>query len=173
MNPGPTGGFDVRPTVGDRLLSGLGLLCIAASVLWAWAELDSLPERIPIHFNLKGEADDYSGKSGLFGLPIMLSFTWLMLFLISEHMPASQMNLPSGLNEEQRNRAYILSKKLLRFMQFSIGLTCMMIMAQLIGYSKEPEVWKTYSPFVMMAVLIVVIAPVLVYFVVLRKKPVS
>ncbi|MFM7839197.1 MAG: DUF1648 domain-containing protein, partial [Chitinophagaceae bacterium] len=41
-----------------------------------------LPEQIPVHFNLQGEADNWSGKACIFFSPVILGLVSLFSFLL-------------------------------------------------------------------------------------------
>ena len=168
-SPTPLQPLDERPRGLDRLLSAFGALCIGFAALRAALAYGGLPERIAIHFNMSGEADGFAGKSAIFGLPALLGFVWLMLFLVSEHMPASEMNIPIQLNEQNRSRAYVLSKRLLRFVQAAIGLTAILIIEHILAYSANPVVAQKLSMVVMVSILVIVISPMLVYYFALKR----
>lgn len=55
---------------------------------------NQLPEEIPTHFNLLGQADGYNHKmSAIFGLPtLMLLMHWLLLFLMSKDPKSSNIS---------------------------------------------------------------------------------
>ncbi len=165
----PETGFDERPTRVDRLLSAFGALCIVFAAVRAGLAYGGLPERIAIHFNLSGQADGFSGRSAIFGLPALLGFVWLMLFLVSEHMPASEMNIPAKLDERNRSRAYVLSKRLLRFVQAAIGLTGILITEHILAFTADPVAGQKASMAVMISVLLIVISPIVVYYIALRR----
>jgi uncharacterized membrane protein len=56
------------------------LAVIAATSAWAWT---TLPDRIPVHWNLAGEADRYGTKGGtLFILPAVALATYLLLVFL-------------------------------------------------------------------------------------------
>jgi uncharacterized membrane protein len=59
------------------------LLMIAAMfavAAWAWPQL---PERLPVHWNIHGEADGYGGKfTGLLLLPIIVAGLYLLMLVI-------------------------------------------------------------------------------------------
>lgn len=60
----------------------LELLCLIALVAyWAYLNLvyESLPERIPIHFNSAGKADGYGNKSNLYELPRVATILYFLL----------------------------------------------------------------------------------------------
>ena len=55
---------------------------------------NQLPEEIPTHFNLLGQADGYNHKmSAIFGLPtLMLLMHWLLLFLMIKDLKSSNIS---------------------------------------------------------------------------------
>lgn len=59
------------------------LLLLVGMFVLAFATLPTAPERIPMHWGLKGEVDRYGGRlEGLFALPALAVFVYLlMLFL--------------------------------------------------------------------------------------------
>jgi uncharacterized membrane protein len=61
------------------------LLIIAAAFIASAVVYSSLPGRIPTHWNLRGEVDDWSGRAwGAWMIPVMLVFLWgLMRWLPS------------------------------------------------------------------------------------------
>lgn len=56
---------------------------VGLSYLVALIFLPSLPETIPVHWNLFGEADGFSSRfSGVFGLPVIITLTALLLWVL-------------------------------------------------------------------------------------------
>jgi uncharacterized membrane protein len=53
-------------------------------VLFRWAEF---PDRIPMHWNIKGEVDRYEGKWGVFLLPAIGLFIYLLLLIVPKIDP--------------------------------------------------------------------------------------
>ena len=55
---------------------------------------NQLPEEIPTHFNLLGQADGYNHKmSAIFGLPtLMLLMHWLLLFIMIKDPKSSNIS---------------------------------------------------------------------------------
>ncbi len=56
-------------------------------IVAAWAislvAFDQLPDRIPTHWNLRGEVDDWSGRTfGAFGLPALMIVIWGLLYWV-------------------------------------------------------------------------------------------
>lgn len=60
---------------------------------------NNLPDTIPTHFNFQGEADGFGGKNGIFIIPgmaifIYLLFTGIILALAAVRDPKTLINLP-------------------------------------------------------------------------------
>lgn len=67
-----------------------GLLFVGWTLYRYWPEL---PERVPQHFNLRGEPDAWGGRAVLLILPMMCTFLWLLLTL-ARWCPPWMINLP-------------------------------------------------------------------------------
>ncbi|MDI3534505.1 MAG: hypothetical protein PWQ82_870 [Thermosediminibacterales bacterium] len=59
------------------------ILLIMLSILGTFFVFNDLPDRIPTHWNLKGEVDSYSGKSFAF----FTAFLPLILYILSLYLP--------------------------------------------------------------------------------------
>ena len=65
------------------LMAFLLLMFISSTVLYRY-----VPEKIPTHWNAKGEIDGYSGKFlGLFLLPIIASILYILFLVLPAIMP--------------------------------------------------------------------------------------
>ena len=60
----------------------LALLLIAAPFAYASYVYPSLPDTIPTHFNIKGEADAYGGKDSIFLGPGIMAVVGLFVFVL-------------------------------------------------------------------------------------------
>jgi uncharacterized membrane protein len=60
----------------------LALLLIAAPFAYAAYVYPSLPDTIPTHFNIKGEADAYGGKDSIFLGPGIMAVVGLFVFVL-------------------------------------------------------------------------------------------
>lgn len=65
------------------LYSQLTWVVVGLSYLIALAALPHLPEIIPIHWNMYGEADGFAGRlTGAFGLPVIITLTAIILMVL-------------------------------------------------------------------------------------------
>lgn len=76
----------------NHLKEIIPLLLIVASVVVGYAYLPGLPDRVAIHFNAKGEPDNWMGKVGaiwigpIFALLFYAGFTWLQVYFPSVYV---------------------------------------------------------------------------------------
>lgn len=77
-----------------------------------------LPEKIPMHYNFAGEIDNWGSKSGLFFMPIMSVFLYLLLTVVT-FFP-SAWNMPVTVKEENKLRAYSCVKTMMILMKLEI-----------------------------------------------------
>lgn len=82
----------------------------------AWHYHQTLPETIPIHFNLAGEADGYGEKGHIFALPAIATIVAIVLALLSQ-IP-HQFNYLVAITEANAEKQYRGGRMLL----FVIGL---------------------------------------------------
>ena len=61
-------------------------LCVASIAPPAWL-YPSLPDRIPTHWNIKGEVDGYGGKWTLFMFPLMMVPMLLLFYFLPALSP--------------------------------------------------------------------------------------
>ena len=64
----------------------LALLLIAAPFAYAAYVYPSLPDTIPTHFNIKGEADAYGGKDSIFLGPGIMAIVGLFVFILISNL---------------------------------------------------------------------------------------
>jgi len=60
----------------------LAIICLAIPFAYAAYLYPSLPETIPTHFNLKGEADGFGGKDSIYLGPIIMAFAGLFTYFL-------------------------------------------------------------------------------------------
>ncbi|MCU0437030.1 MAG: DUF1648 domain-containing protein [Raineya sp.] len=96
-----------------EILTGFLLL-----FMWAWLlyHYSLLPEKIPTHFNLNGEADGFGKKSDLFILATSATIIYILLSTLKKfpHL----LNYPVTVTEQNAPQLYHLSNQMLRFLKF-------------------------------------------------------
>lgn len=90
----------------DVVLDVILLAFVLAVVLVPMYYLNILPDKVPLHFNMKGNADNYGDKYTIFivsGISVILAFSlwWIKRF---PHL----MNFPVQISEESAMSQYML-----------------------------------------------------------------
>ena len=95
----------IRERKGMLILSLLVILLPMGLGLFLW---NQLPDQVPIHFGLNGQADNYAGKAFVvFGLPLLMAALQVLLLVVTMADPKGKniaatlrttaVDLPSGL----------------------------------------------------------------------------
>ena len=66
----------------DQILSIAAIIGVTLSYPYTFVTQKNLPDRIPIHFNFKGEPDGYGSKRILFLIPILTTLLYIGLRLL-------------------------------------------------------------------------------------------
>jgi uncharacterized membrane protein len=70
-----------------RVYWTIGFLLVAASVVAAAWLYPGLPDRIPTHWNIRGEVDGYGGKWTLFMFPMIMAGTLVLFYFLPALSP--------------------------------------------------------------------------------------
>ncbi|MFC4307064.1 DUF1648 domain-containing protein [Cohnella boryungensis] len=108
-------------TVHERLLNTLTFLTIACGIVYLLMQWSSLPDRIPIHFNGKGEADGWGSKWTLTALPLIGVVLCAGMALLSRY--PHHYNYPVRITMENAARQYLLSRKMLAWVNLALAVT--------------------------------------------------
>ncbi|MFM9946367.1 MAG: DUF1648 domain-containing protein [Saprospiraceae bacterium] len=106
-------------------LTGLALLLILIAVYWS-----KLPDTIPIHFNLAGEADGWGRKATILVLPGIALFIYVTMTLVIQS--SKNINYPVRITPENAERQYRLARHLIAVMKAAVvwgllGLTWLIL----------------------------------------------
>ncbi len=99
-------------------------------MIFAW---DSLPEKVPVHFNASGGADRYDTDFELLMLPVIGIILGMVMEILEKHPEVH--NYPLRLNASNRREFYLNSRKILNltknmvFIIFSIVILEMLSVA--------------------------------------------
>lgn len=93
----------------------VGLMLLLSILSW-----NDLPDKIPIHFNIFGDADRWGGKASILILPIVGFFVFKLTFLLGKapHM----LNYPVKITKENAARVYLEARRMLVLINFEISM---------------------------------------------------
>jgi uncharacterized membrane protein len=96
----------------DWLLEVIGALAALFLLFYPLLQYGSLPEEIPMHFNLRGVADSYWSKAGIWGLTAIALATYIVLWFLnkSPHL----FNYSGKVTAENAFSQYQLSTRMMR-----------------------------------------------------------
>lgn len=157
MKPSP----EVRPvlklqlTATDYVLEAIAILGIISLWIMAFISYSTLPDSIPTHFNIKGQADDWGNKTSIFILPCiaLLLFTGITILNKFPHI----FNYPVKVTGENALRLYTKSVRVMRILKALVVMLFLFIEWQVCQSAENAELPSWFLP----AVLIIpVVLPI-------------
>lgn len=134
---------EVRPvlklqlTPTDYTLEAIAILGIISLFLLAVVSYSSLPDSIPTHFNIKGQADDWGSKASIFILPGigLLLFTGITIISKFPHI----FNYPVKVTGENALRLYTKSVRVMRILKALVVMLFLFIEWQVCRSAENAE----------------------------------
>lgn len=102
----------------DKIFEFLGysvLLIIWTLVITYY---QNLPDTIPIHYNVKGEADGFGNKSHMLMLPILATVLFAGMTILNKYPHI--FNYPSSITQENAFSQYTNATRLIRFLKLIV-----------------------------------------------------
>lgn len=124
--------IDVKPNEFDRRLIRCGWLVVALNFILVLAFYFQLPETVPIHFNLKGEADGFGSKNNIWIIPIFNLVLYLGMTLLIKKMKPWNYNYPTKVTETNASKLYSMCIRMMAVINFSIALLFLWISAEML-----------------------------------------
>lgn len=113
------------------LVEGVCWAGIATAFLLAAQAYPSLPDQIPVHFDLGGHVDRYGGKSSVWFGPSLALIAYALASLL-ELVPDRYRNFPVTITEENAQRQYALARQMVGSMKVIVVLTFVWVEALVI-----------------------------------------
>lgn len=102
----------------DKLIAGTGILGALLLIGLPFFYYGDLPNIIPRHYALSGEADGFSGKGVIWILPLVGLIMYTGMAVLNKHPHI--LNYPKEITEENAERLYRLATKMIRFLNTEI-----------------------------------------------------
>lgn len=136
--------------------------------LW-WFTLknySTLPERIPVHFDMEGKADGFGGRMYAFLMPI-LAFGLYALFVYGMRHPEDT-NFPVEITEQNMNAQFLVMKIGLRILFVILAVIFTNIQDYMFRYAADDKA-KPRISFATIFLSVVLFTPALVFIAYLFK----
>ena len=161
MKPSPEIRPILRPelTEADYLLEAAAFLGLAAIWILAVTAYQSLPEIIPTHYGIKGQADDWGNKATIFILPV-ISLVLIIGMSILNRFP-NIFNYPVKVNEENALQLYRKGTLLIRIIKVFFVILFLFIEWRICDVPENNQLPVWFLPVVL---IVPVILPVIMAF---------
>jgi len=110
----------------------MGWLLVILNFMVLLVFFSELPEKVPVHFNFKGETDGFGDKSKIWGLPIMGALIYLLMHVIVTKLKPWYFNYPVKVTEKNAPKLYAMSIEMMVLLNFCIALMFLFISTQVI-----------------------------------------
>jgi len=141
----------------DYVIIGLTLLLILFSWIYVGMEYTSLPETIPSHFNHKGEADGYSGKSIIWIVSGIFTVLTIGIFFLAKSPSIHNIQLKT---KEANFRSVAI------FMPFIASVQTLAVYAMI----KEAKGTFAYAGWILPSILILTALCLILMFIIIIKN---
>jgi uncharacterized membrane protein len=110
--------LELSPT--DQFLEIAGWFALTLLVGLALVTFFQLPDTIPTHFNVKGEADSYGSKASIFTLPLIGTVMFIGLTILNRYPHV--FNYPTEITAENAPRQYANATRMIRYLKLAVVL---------------------------------------------------
>jgi uncharacterized membrane protein len=157
----------IRPNRADKVVEGLSYAFLAATFVQALYAYFTLPDTVPVHFNIKGEADGYGSKISILPLPLISVISFVGMTILNRYPWI--FNYPVKITPENALKQYTSAVRLIRWLKLSVLLIFFLITAGMSYSARE----GSFIMGTLMLPLILVIAtlPLLIYLIEAFRKP--
>lgn len=152
---------NVAKTRRESFFQIAAIVLLAGMFLLAARNFFLLPENVPIHFNLAGEADAWGSRWTVWLLPFIALSTYFLLVLVQKF--PQYINYPVRITKENARRQFLLVRHFISFLNFVIVLMFAMIQIQLLRMAQEKSAILP-MPLFLPLLLALVFIPIGVYF---------
>ena len=155
----------IEKTAFRRICNVIGYGLFVIGVIISIGSIPFLPETVPIHFNLAGDADGWGSKYFLLVLPLIGIITTVALEAV-ENRPHMH-NFPVSLNESNVEAFYKLSTRTMNLMKNGILVLFSFLMIDIVMTARTEEAF--FQEIILFLLVAIIIIPILSFFVSMRK----
>lgn len=147
--------IDVELSASDKKLITVGWVLIGLNFLIVLSAYLSLPDVIPIHFNIKGEADGYGDKSFIWLTPIISAVTYWGMTLVLTKIKPWNYNYPTKVTEKNAETIYGMTKQMMVRLNLGIAILFIAVTVQILlnSHGYESHTFWILVPFTILLTL--------------------
>lgn len=118
--------LDIKPSPYDNALDAISAIAILVLFGITTYNYNSLPDQIPIHFNIKGEADAWGRKITIFILPVI----GLLLFagFRTLYMKPHKFNYIKTITKKNAQHQYTIAIRMMR----TLAVICLLVFSYIV-----------------------------------------
>lgn len=154
----------IQLTLIDHIAEAVGWLLLMTIWFITIFFYNDLPEEIPVHFNLSGEANSFANRSLIFFLPVIATLLFLLLTFINKH--PDKFKYPVNLTKENVIKQYEMATKMVRYIKLLIMIIFLMIIIEVIQVSHDPA--DGFGNWFLLFLILIIIFP-LIYILIAGK----
>lgn len=124
--------LEIRLTKNQQNLLLLGWFIVVLNFIIVAIFYTELPNKIPSHFNFKGEIDGYGSKDSIWTFPVLTLIIYLFLNLVIKKVKPWNMNYPVSLSKRNAPELYKISLRMLVYLSLAISIMLTPILIEII-----------------------------------------
>lgn len=154
----------INLTKNQQSLIFAGWIILALNLLVIAIFYADLPETIPSHFNYRGDVDGYGKKNTIWTLPLIMCFTYTLLYLIIKKVKPWNMNYPVKVTEKNAPQVYNMSLQMLILMNLLIAIIATPVIIETILQAYKIDIRFKISSLSLIIVAVVTLLPIYYIF---------
>lgn len=127
--------IEVLPNPQELTILKIGWYLVLINFLLVFVFYFYLPDTIPTHYNLYGDADDFGSKSNIWVLPILNLILFYTLTFVIKKIKPWQMGYPIKVTDTNAPTLYHLNLKMLVSLTFGISVVFFIISIETILFA--------------------------------------
>ena len=159
--------LNINLTKVDYLVEIIGFIGIFCLFFLPTYYYNDLPDRIPMHFNVLGEADSYGNKLMIWLVPIITLLLYIGMTILNKH--PHFFNYPTQVTNENAERFYKIATKSIRFLKVLIVVLLFYLNFRIIKIGLDEQAGIGYLFFPIFFILIIGLIGGMIYEVMKNK----
>ncbi len=135
-----------------ELIALAAIVATCAMTVWFW---NALPQVIPVHFNLVGQADGWGSKTWLALMPALGIFAYALMTAVTRFPSLSAKPYRT---DEQNARHYDMAKSLMPWLKAEMGLIYAFVQWSMINTALGAV--SGLNPWIMLALVVVLLTTI-------------